>query len=154
MDWTPTTLWAIAAGLAVALELLTGTFYLLMLAVGLGAAALAAGVGLGVTPQMLVAAVTSVLAVGVCYRVRSGPGRPPDRLANTGGALDVGEIIQIDDWQPGGHAQVRYRGSVWRAQPHPDYMAQQTAHQGSSALPTGAWRVADLQGNTLRVMPT
>lgn len=32
MDWTPSTLWWLAAGILVAAELVTGTFYLLMLA--------------------------------------------------------------------------------------------------------------------------
>ena len=36
------TIWWLLAGVAVVTELLTGTFYLLMLAVGLAAAALAA----------------------------------------------------------------------------------------------------------------
>ena len=42
MDWTAATGWWIAAGMLVAIELLTGTFYLLMLALGCVAAALAA----------------------------------------------------------------------------------------------------------------
>jgi membrane protein implicated in regulation of membrane protease activity len=41
-----TTIWWLLAGTAVAVELLTGTFYLLMLAIGLVAAALAAHAGL------------------------------------------------------------------------------------------------------------
>ena len=46
------TLWWLLAGAAVALELFTGTFYLLMLAVGMAAAALAAHAGAG-TPASL-----------------------------------------------------------------------------------------------------
>ena len=40
------TLWWLLAGAAVGLELVTGTFYLLMIALGLGAAAMAAHLGL------------------------------------------------------------------------------------------------------------
>ena len=41
------TLWWLMAGAAVVAELLTGTFYLLMLAIGLAAGALAAHLGVG-----------------------------------------------------------------------------------------------------------
>jgi membrane protein implicated in regulation of membrane protease activity len=42
MDFSATTVWWVLAGLAVALELATGTFYLLMLALGMAAGAIAA----------------------------------------------------------------------------------------------------------------
>ncbi|HEU6455220.1 MAG TPA: NfeD family protein, partial [Roseateles sp.] len=45
MDWTDATTWWIAAGVLVAIELGTGTIYLLMLAVGAVAGALAAHLG-------------------------------------------------------------------------------------------------------------
>ena len=50
------TLWWLAAGVAVAAELLSGTFYLLMLALGMAAAGLAANLGAPAQAQMLVAA--------------------------------------------------------------------------------------------------
>ncbi|TNF61541.1 MAG: NfeD family protein, partial [Burkholderiales bacterium] len=43
------TLWWLMTGAAVVLELLTGTFYLLMLAIGLAAGAVAAHLGLDLT---------------------------------------------------------------------------------------------------------
>src|SRR6478735_7202301 len=49
-------LWWLLAGAAVAVELVTGTFYLLMLAIGLAAAALAAHSGAGLTTQLVAAA--------------------------------------------------------------------------------------------------
>ena len=45
------TIWWLCAGAAVAVELLTGTFYLLMLATGLAAAAVAAHLGAGSVPS-------------------------------------------------------------------------------------------------------
>ena len=59
MDWTAATGWWIAAGMLVAIELLTGTFYLLMLALGCVAAALAAHAGGGTVLQIAVAALVS-----------------------------------------------------------------------------------------------
>ena len=49
-------IWWLLAGAAVAVELMTGTLYLLMLAIGISAGAIAAYLGLAVIGQMLVAA--------------------------------------------------------------------------------------------------
>lgn len=81
MNLDASTLWWLMAGVAVVAELLTGTFYLLMLAVGLAAGALAAHAGLGNTAQILVSALvgpapcwgpTSSAAAGRASRPR-GP---------------------------------------------------------------------------------
>ena len=50
------TLWWLMAGAAVVAELMTGTFYLLMLAIGLAAGALAAHLGMGMEAQLVAAA--------------------------------------------------------------------------------------------------
>ena len=60
MDWSSASLWWVAAGIAVAVELATGTFYLLMFALGLAAAAVTAHLGAGGTAQVVVGAVTAV----------------------------------------------------------------------------------------------
>ena len=60
--------WWIAAGLLVAAEMFTGTFYLLMLAIGMTAGAVAAHLGLSQTAQMAAAAIVSALVAGVWIR--------------------------------------------------------------------------------------
>src|SRR5438067_936499 len=57
------TFWWSAAGIAVAVELATGTFYLLMFAIGLAAGALAAHAGAAQPAQFFVAAVVGGGAV-------------------------------------------------------------------------------------------
>ena len=59
------TVWWLATGLVVLLELFTGTFYLLMLAVGLAAGALAAHVQLGLSGQLVVAALVGATTVSL-----------------------------------------------------------------------------------------
>ena len=61
------TIWWLAAGAVVVAELLTGTFYLLMVALGLVAAALAAHLGLASALQMVSAAIVGGGAVVACY---------------------------------------------------------------------------------------
>ncbi|HSM22228.1 MAG TPA: NfeD family protein, partial [Rubrivivax sp.] len=61
-------LWWLATGGLVAAELATGTFYLLMLALGCVAGALAAHAGLGATGQVAAAAVAAIIAVAQAIR--------------------------------------------------------------------------------------
>src|SRR4051794_34211163 len=65
------TLWWLLAGAAVAVELLTGTFYLLMLAIGLVAGALAAYSGADQTIQLVVAALVGGGAV-IAWHLKRG----------------------------------------------------------------------------------
>ena len=134
------TLWWLAAGMVVIAELLTGTFYLLMLALGLAAGALAAHAGAPLTGQIFVSALVGASAVALCYlQRRRRPGDPSAR-AERSVNLDVGETVQVDTWQADGTAQVRYRGAQWTAISRP----------GTNPSP-GAHRVAELVGSRLLV---
>lgn len=134
------TLWWLLAGALVALELLTGTFYLLMLALGAGAGALVAYAGTGLTTQIVVAALVGLIAVSIWTWVRRRrPGDPSPR-ADRSVNLDVGEIVQVAAWENDRSAQVKYRGTQW------------TAVLAAGATPEpGAYRVTELVGNRLLV---
>ena len=124
-----TTIWWLLAGTAVAVELLTGTFYLLMLATGLAAAALAAHAGLSAPSQSVVAAVVGGGAVVGWHLLRRR--RPPDlpAAANRDVNLDIGETVQVTRWQPDGTTQVKYRGALWTALPAPGAIPVAGAHR-------------------------
>ncbi len=115
MDWNWATLWWIATGVLVAAELATGTFYLLMLAIGTAAGALAAHAGLSPSTQMLWAAAAGGAAVVAWHRRRDK--RPPAAPAasNPDVNLDIGQSVQVDAWSGDGRAQVQYRGAAWQA---------------------------------------
>ena len=70
MDFSAATFWWVAAGVAVAVELATGTFYLLMIALGLAGAAVVAMFGLGVTAQIVAAALIGGGATALWHRRR------------------------------------------------------------------------------------
>ena len=134
------TAWWLLAGAAVAVELVTGTFYLLMLAIGLAAGALAAHAGAGLSVQLVTAAVIGGGAVTACYLVR---GRRPPALpaaANPDVNLDVGETVLVDAWQPDGTALVRYRGATWTV-----------SHSPGGAPTPGLHRVREVVGSRLVV---
>src|SRR6476620_103441 len=85
------TTWWLLAGTAVAVELVTGTFYLLMLGIGLAAGALAAHAGASLNVQLLIATVIGAGTVGAWHWIRTR--RPPELPANANPDvnLDIGE---------------------------------------------------------------
>jgi membrane protein implicated in regulation of membrane protease activity len=134
------TLWWLLAGSAVALELFTGTFYLLMLAIGMAAAALSAHLGAGSTVQLIVAALVGSAAVVGWYFLKQRTAGDPSVRSLRSVNLDVGEVLQIDEWQADGTASVKYRGAQWTVIQRP----------GNAPTP-GSYRVAELVGNRLLV---
>ncbi|HWH74847.1 MAG TPA: NfeD family protein [Methylibium sp.] len=114
MDWSASTWWWVGCGLLVAAELSTGTFYLLMLALGLAAAALSAHAGLGLAAQLVAAAVVGGGAVVALRRQRRKRAAEPAR-SNRDVNLDIGEQVRVDSWNSDGSAQVSYRGAQWSA---------------------------------------
>ncbi|MCE4539964.1 NfeD family protein [Pelomonas sp. P7] len=114
MDWSLATAWWIAAGVLIAVELATGTFYLLMLALGACAGALAAHAGLGPPGQMLCAALVGGTATFLWHRRRERH-HPAPAASNPDVNLDVGQSVHVDAWSADGLAQVQYRGAAWRA---------------------------------------
>ena len=134
------TLWWLLAGSAVALELFTGTFYLLMLAVGLTAGALAAHAGAGMAMQLVVSALVGSASVIGWYLIKRRSPADPSVRSMRSVNLDVGEVLQIDEWRSDGTASVQYRGAQWTVIQRP----------GNAPTP-GAYRVAELVGNRLMV---
>ncbi|MDB5944547.1 MAG: hypothetical protein JWQ13_4113 [Ramlibacter sp.] len=113
------TIWWLLAGSAVAVELLTGTFYLLMLAIGLVAAALAAHLGFSMPAQLVVAAVVGGGAVVGWHLVRQRRPKELPAEANRDVNLDIGETVQVIRWNADGTTTVKYRGAQWTAVPAP-----------------------------------
>ena len=137
------TLWWVAAGVAVAAELITGTFYLLMVAIGLAAAALVAHTGAATAIQITVAAAVGGGAVLVLRWARSRGTAAPAAQANPDIHLDIGQTVHIDHWSADGSAQVHYRGANWTA-----------IHRTGVVPVAGEHRVAEVIGSRLLVDKT
>jgi len=134
------TMWWLMAGGAVALELVTGTFYLLMIALAFAAGALAAHFGLGTAAQIAVAAVLGGAAVFGCYLWRRRrPGDPSARTLRSVN-LDIGETVAVEAWNADRTAQVKYRGAQWTVVLRPGFEPE-----------GGLFRVVELSGNRLLV---
>jgi membrane protein implicated in regulation of membrane protease activity len=133
----PALAWAIAGLVLVIVELLTGTFYLLMLGVAAFGAAGAAWLGYDFSVQVIVAAV--VAGVG-CYGVHVYRAKS---TAEQMAPIDAGMPASFESWVDAGArlARVRYRGASWDARV-----------EGADALEPGATvYVLATDGNTLKV---
>ncbi len=115
MDWTDATAWWLATGVLVLLELTSGTFYLLMLAIGTTAGALGAHAHLPFSGQLVLAALVGGAAVMVWHRRQLAKPVAPRAAENPDLNLDVGGRVQVDIWGADRHAKVSYRGAAWSA---------------------------------------
>ena len=143
MDLSSAGVWWIAAGIAVAAELATGTFYLLLIALGLAAGAIAAHLGATQPTQLLAAALVGGGATALWHwrRVsRAGPALPTavDRDIN----VDIGERVHVAGWGADRTARVSYRGSTWAAR-----------LQSGAPAAAGEHVVAAVEGNWLVLAP-
>ncbi len=107
------TIWWLLAGTAIGVELITGTFYLLMIAVGLVAAAVAAHLGTSLTVQIVAAAVVGAGLVVAWRRYKMAMPVNASANANHDVNFDIGETVQIEAWNPDGTATTKYRGAQW-----------------------------------------
>ena len=98
MDLSTPTFWWVAAGVAVAAELATGTFYLLMIALGLAAAAVAGHLGLAGTGQIVTAALVGGGATAAWHWHRYRQPRSAPARENRDVNLDIGERVHVTEW--------------------------------------------------------
>jgi membrane protein implicated in regulation of membrane protease activity len=113
LDWQASTLWWLMGGVLVAAELATGTFYLLMLALGCAAGAVAAHLHLAVTPQIVIAAVVGAGATWAWHVKRQREPSAAPAASNRDVNIDIGQRLQVGAWLPDGTARVPYRGATW-----------------------------------------
>jgi membrane protein implicated in regulation of membrane protease activity len=142
MDLSTPTLWWLAAGVAVAAELATGTFYLLMIALGLAAGAVSAHLGLPISVQVIVAALVGGGATAFWHWRRYKQPRSAPAAENRDVNLDIGERVAVVQWAADRTARVQYRGSGWTAR----------LASGETAA-GGEHRVVAVEGNWLVLAP-
>jgi len=133
-------IWLIAGFVLIITELVTGTFYLLVLGLAALAAAGVAYAGGVFVWQAIAAAIVALAGVVAVHRYKRKI--QPQRMRG----LDVGQPAAFESWvnQGAGHARVRYRDTLWDAQ----------VADGAPAEPGEIFYVAAVDGNTLKVSKT
>ncbi len=119
-DWM---FWLAFAGVLVIFELFTGTFYVLMIAIGVAFGAAAALLGFGLPVQVLTAAVIGLAATGLLHRSRLGRPDKADPARDRNVNLDIGQSVRVDTWTDG-KARVMYRGAQWDVELAPGTMVE------------------------------
>ena len=135
-------IWLALAGALVIFELFTGTFYVLMIAIGMAAGALAATLGMSGPAQTAIAAVVGVAATGLLHRSRFGRPLKQDPARDPNVMLDIGQTLHVDAWREGS-ARVMYRGAHWDVDLAPGAIAG-----------AGTFRIVEVQGSRLIVANT
>ena len=130
------TMWWVLTGVLVAMELVSGTFYLLMLGLGSAAAALTAWAGHGLSAQMVAAAIVGGAGAVLLGQWRKRQTTTPQEAQDQ--HLDLGATVQVDAWDAQGTTQVQHRGAAWTAVLAP----------GQTATP-GVHRIQAMAGNRL-----
>ena len=137
------TVWWLLVGITVAIELATGTFYLLMIGIGLAAAAVAAHLGVPMTGQLVTAAVVGGGAVVMWHWQGSKKPKSLPANANPDVHIDIGEQVTVTKWHADGTTSVTYRGAHWTA-----VLAEKT-----DVPTTGQYRIKEMSGNRLLIEP-
>ena len=140
-DWM---IWFAIACVLIGLEMASGTFYLLMIAIGASAGGLAALFGLDGLSQCITAAVVAAIATFGLRRSRFGKQSTINANRDPNVNLDVGQTLEVHDWHivsgAAATARARYRGTLWDIE----------LEQGGNPV-AGAFVILEARGNRLIV---
>jgi membrane protein implicated in regulation of membrane protease activity len=103
--------WFLLALVLLGLEMVTGTFYLLVLAVALAVGGLTALLTAGIAWQLLLSAATGLAGTIILRRWKSAQASEAPNAS-----LDVGQPVKVFKWNDDGTARVNYRGAEWDAE--------------------------------------
>jgi membrane protein implicated in regulation of membrane protease activity len=114
--------WFLLALVLLGLEMVTGTFYLLMVAVAMAVGGLTALLGAGMAWQLLLCAITVIAGTIILRRWKSSQATEAPNAS-----LDIGLPVKVIKWNDNGSARVFYRGAEWDA----ELESADTPHEGT-----------------------
>ncbi|HET7549563.1 MAG TPA: NfeD family protein [Usitatibacter sp.] len=133
-------IWLIAGFVLAIAEMMTGTFYLLVIAVGAFVGAFVAWLGMNELAQAAIGVVTAIAGVVLVHHwhSRNRPGEQADNF------LDRGQPVVLEGWanETSRIARVKYRGASWDAR---------LARPDERPLPGTTLYIEGQEGNTLVV---
>lgn len=125
--------WFSLALILVGLEMATGTFYLLIVAIAMAIGGIIALLGIGFSIQLALAGLAGITGI-ILLRHMKGE-HPSDTSALS---LDIGQPVKILAWKADGTARVFYRGSEWNAE-----------LEGKDSDHKGTFYIKDVRGSAL-----
>jgi membrane protein implicated in regulation of membrane protease activity len=121
-------IWFGLAVLALIGEVATGTFYLLLVALGLAAGGVAAVLAFSLELQLAVCGVVALAALLVLRKTGVLKKREVDAASNADVNMDVGQVVTVTEWGAGNTARVFYRGASWQVELAPGHAAAPGEH--------------------------
>ena len=117
--------WLIVGFVLVITELVTGTFYLLVLGLGAFVAAIVAWLGAGMLIQAAVGGGVAIAGAWFVHHWHEAARKADGGRSNN---LDLGQPVVLDGWtnEDAGIARVKYRGALWDARLMPGKDARPT----------------------------
>jgi len=136
-------IWLVAGLALVIAELVTGTFYLLVIGIGAFAGAVVAWLDGGLVTQSIV---SGLIAVAGAYVVHLWHAKQP-QTAEGSNFLDRGQPVVLEGWsnESARLARVKYRGSTWEAR---------LAHPEDRPAPGSTLYIEGQDGSTLLIAAT
>jgi membrane protein implicated in regulation of membrane protease activity len=110
--YAPTMLWLVTALIALGIEFLTGTLYLLVVSLALAGGGLCAWLGASGSLQFIAASLCGVVAYLIVSRWKRRVMQPTNHQADN---PDLGQEVRIERITAPGLARVFYRGTEWDA---------------------------------------
>ncbi|HEX4858868.1 MAG TPA: NfeD family protein [Usitatibacteraceae bacterium] len=136
-------IWTILGIVLITIEMVTGTFYLLVLGVGAFAGALAAWLGAPFLGQVASAGVVASAGTFWVYKWHISQ----KQSGTASNDLDAGQPVVLAHWinQADGMMRVKYRGTEWDARIKPGDLA------AAGAVPGATLFILGMDGQTLVV---
>ena len=106
----PYVIWFLAALVLAALEMMTGTFYVLVIGLAFAVGGLAALAGLSLSFQIALSAMAGVAGIIILQRKKFQSSSADMSDPN------IGEQVKVVTWGGDGKMRVSYRGSTWDAE--------------------------------------
>lgn len=138
MEISPIVCWIVAGIVLVGVDMLIGTFYLIVMGIAAGAGAAAAWAGLSLGWQFSIFAAATIVGGLIVSRMRSSVPSQSEALQHA----DEGQTVTVEKWRADGTTRVMYRGAQWTACAHGEY-----------SLEPGLWRIVKVEGARLRIEP-
>ena len=138
MEISPIVCWVVAGIILVGLDMLLGTFYLIVMGIAAAAGALAAWAGLSLGWQVSIFAGATIVGGLVVSRMRSRAPSQSEVLQHP----DKGQTVTVEQWNADGSTRVMYRGAQWTAYA-----------QDALTLKPGLWRIVRVDGARLIIEP-
>jgi len=132
-------LWFVLGLGLVVTDLFLGTFFLLVVAIGFGAAGLVSLAGGDLVLQLVIGAAVGLAGTLTLRKMRwAKRGKRGESSSNPDLVLDIGQVVQVKQWE-NGTARVHYRGADWDA----------VLDSAAATSYPGSYHIKAIRGSTL-----